>query len=91
MPCILGANLDLVIADVVMPGMSGIELCTQIHARYPQLPVILLSGNAATEELLQEGKESMGHFVTLIAKPYPPRDLLRIVQDLTQCRLPRAV
>lgn len=36
-------NPDVVLADISMPGMSGIELISRIHAEYPQLPVLVLS------------------------------------------------
>lgn len=85
------AKPDLVIADVVMPGMSGIELCIQLHATNPSLPVILLSGNAATEELLQHGRAHMGDAVVVMAKPCPPRELLRAVQEMTKYKLPKAI
>ena len=38
---------DLVISDIVMPGESGIELPRNIPARWPGLPVILISGYSA--------------------------------------------
>ena len=45
----LGASLpderfDLVISDIEMPGMTGLELVGKIKERFPQLPVILMSG-----------------------------------------------
>lgn len=74
---------DLIIADVVMPGMSGIELAVELLRRKPHIPIILLSGNAGTEELLkQSGIELEG--VLVLAKPFPPRDLIRIVNGLTR-------
>lgn len=36
--------VDLVITDIKMPGMSGIELARRIHQEYPRLPVIFISG-----------------------------------------------
>jgi CheY-like chemotaxis protein len=37
-------KLDLIITDQLMPGMSGTDLAKQIKERYPELPVVLLSG-----------------------------------------------
>jgi DNA-binding NtrC family response regulator len=43
------ARFDLVLADVVMPGMSGVDLGREIHEILPHIPVILMSGyNDAT-------------------------------------------
>lgn len=72
----------LVISDVVMPGMTGIELVLQLRARDPHLRIILLSGNAATEELLAQAGETVGP-VTVIAKPCSPRELIRVVGEKT--------
>ncbi|CAO3408452.1 hypothetical protein [Azospirillum largimobile] len=38
------ARFDVVFSDVVMPGMSGIELGREIRQRFPGLPVVLTSG-----------------------------------------------
>lgn len=81
---------DLVIADVAMPGMSGIELCIWLHASDAELPVILLSGRAASDELLEHERERMGQEVAVLAKPCLPRDLLRAVDEMTRYKLPKA-
>src|SRR5690242_5804709 len=40
-------EIDLLLSDVMMPGMSGPELETRLHQVRPELPVILMTGNAA--------------------------------------------
>ncbi len=42
------AAYDLVLSDVAMPCMDGIELCRRLHTEYPQLPVLLMTGQDAT-------------------------------------------
>jgi CheY-like chemotaxis protein len=73
---------QLVIVDVIMPGKTGIDLASELRASLPDILIILLSGNAGTEELLrQAGVQLEG--VLVLAKPFPPRQLLRIIDDLT--------
>ena len=44
---------DLVISDVAMPGISGIDLAIQMRAQYPGCKILLFSGQAATLDLLE--------------------------------------
>jgi CheY-like chemotaxis protein len=51
-------DIDLVILDLVMPGLSGKETFLQLKSIHPQLKVLLASGygiNGAVDEILQEG------------------------------------
>lgn len=42
----VGHELDLMISDVVMPGMDGLQLASRVRARHPDLPILLVSGYA---------------------------------------------
>ena len=72
---------DLLITDVVMPGMSGIELGIAVKREYPTCYVLLFSGQAATAQMLEDA-ESRGHRFELLAKPVHPIELLEKVQQL---------
>jgi DNA-binding response OmpR family regulator len=74
---------DVVISDVIMPGVNGIEVCTRIQARFPKCHILLFSGQTATNELLGEARE---HGLTweLLAKPMDPDELLAKVTSLAQ-------
>jgi len=65
---------DLVFTDVVMPGMSGIELAREIRGRWPDLPVVLTSGYS---HVLAEDAD---HGFPLLKKPYSVDDLFKILQ-----------
>ena len=65
----------LLISDVFMPGMTGIELAKQVTSLYPQCKVLLLSGVAATSDWIALAKEG-GYDFECLAKPIPPSELL---------------
>ncbi|NYF80526.1 response regulator [Granulicella arctica] len=69
---------DLLITDVVMPGMTGIELAMTLRQTVPECRVLLFSGQAATVDLLERAREA-GHDFTILTKPVPPHDMLRQV------------
>jgi CheY-like chemotaxis protein len=68
------ANADLVIADVVMPGMTGFELCQTLKndSNYQHIPVMLISGivNASVENQARQAGA-----VAVVKKPFTPDDL----------------
>lgn len=67
---------DFVLSDVIMPRLNGVETVLKIREICPRARVILLSGNAATANLLAEA-HSAGHDFELLAKPVHPDELLR--------------
>jgi CheY-like chemotaxis protein len=66
---------DLLISDVAMAGISGIDLAIQMRAQYPTCKILLFSGQAATMDLLEDARVQ-GHDFDLLLKPVPPPDLL---------------
>jgi CheY-like chemotaxis protein len=66
---------DLLISDVAMPGISGVELAIQMRAQYPRCKILLFSGQAATFDLLEHAR-AQGHHFDLLLKPLPPTELL---------------
>jgi len=73
------ARADLVIADVLMPGLSGFELCEQIKGdpTRKDIPVILISGIVSDEERARA--DTVGAR-GLVKKPFRADDLLPVVQ-----------
>jgi CheY-like chemotaxis protein len=66
---------DLVISDVIMPDMNGIEAAISIRGFLPSCKILLFSGQAATADLLENAR-AQGHEFEILAKPVHPSDLL---------------
>jgi len=66
---------DMLITDVMLPGMSGIELAIKMRRMFPDCKILLFSGQAATVDLLAAANGA-GHHFNLLHKPVHPRDLL---------------
>lgn len=66
---------DLVISDVIMPDMNGIEAAISIRGFLPSCKILLFSGQAATADLLENAR-AQGHEFEILAKPVHPADLL---------------
>ena len=66
---------DLLITDVMMPGMTGLELAIHFRQAQPKCKVLLFSGQAATADLLGKAREGGCDF-DLLPKPVHPADLL---------------
>jgi DNA-binding response OmpR family regulator len=66
---------ELLLTDVVLPGMSGIELAIKMKRIFPDCKILLFSGQAATTEMLTSANRA-GHRFDLLSKPIHPSDLL---------------
>lgn len=69
-------EVDLILTDIKMPGISGIQLLDKIHAIYPKMPVILMTGYAELEIAIDAIKRGAFDF---IIKPYNPDYLLHTI------------
>jgi two-component system, NtrC family, response regulator HydG len=78
---------DLVIADIRMPGMDGIELLEKVKAEHLDASVILMTGYASVETAIRALKHGAFDYVT---KPFDPDDLSVVVRNaLDQHKLKR--
>ncbi|HEX6600750.1 MAG TPA: PAS domain S-box protein [Gemmatimonadaceae bacterium] len=71
--------IDLLLTDVIMPGMNGRELAATLTRRRPGLRVLYASGY--TDNML-EGQGALAPGVTLLDKPFTPADLAAKVRDV---------
>jgi CheY-like chemotaxis protein len=66
---------DLLISDVAMPDLSGVDLAIQMKAQYPDCKILLFSGQAITQDLLKDARDQ-GHSFQFIQKPVHPAVML---------------
>jgi DNA-binding response OmpR family regulator len=66
---------EMLISDVIMGGLSGIDAAIRIRSLLPQVKVLLFSGQAATSDLLTEAR-AQGYEFEILAKPVHPQDLV---------------
>ena len=71
---------EMLITDVVLPGITGIELAIKVRRIFPDCKIILFSGQASTADLLTSARAD-GHHFTLLNKPLHPQDLLQRVSE----------
>jgi len=74
---------EMLVTDVVLPAMSGIDLAITIKRIFPDCKIILFSGQASTSDLLAAANRE-GHHFTLLTKPVHPADLLAHIRDSLQ-------
>jgi DNA-binding NtrC family response regulator len=70
---------ELVITDVSLPGMSGVQLAITLKRVYPDCKILLYSGQTSTPELIRSPHCAPYDF-TLLSKPVRPKDLLALVE-----------
>ncbi|MCC6751132.1 MAG: PAS domain S-box protein [Deltaproteobacteria bacterium] len=68
--------VELLLCDVVMPGLSGPEVAEQVLARYPEVPVLFMSGYA--DDVLHRHGVALEN-APLLNKPFTPAELLEAV------------
>lgn len=68
------SKVDLVLTDVVMPGMNGVELAERIRALDPTVNILLMSGSVPEDMKLPSDLQ-------LLPKPFVPTQLLKIVEE----------
>ena len=76
-------KIDLVLLDVVMPNMGGIDAFIALRERCEKLPVLLSSGFTEADSMERLGEFKDGT-IGFLKKPYRPKELLQKVQQLVQ-------
>jgi len=70
----------IILSDVIMPGLNGIETGIKIREIVPNCKIILFSGQAATVDLLENARQQ-GHRFEILAKPIKPEHLISVIRS----------
>jgi two-component system response regulator RegX3 len=73
----LTGRFDLVLLDIMLPGIDGYEICDRIRAQDPRQPIIMLTAKGADEEIIRGLKLGADDYV---AKPFSIQQLLLRIQ-----------
>jgi CheY-like chemotaxis protein len=79
------AGFDLLVTDIVMPGMDGIALALKVSKDHPRLPILMMTGYAA-ERQRAHNLEALIHKV--IAKPFTLREICNFVAETLASHAP---
>ena len=74
-------NIDLILMDIKMPGMNGVEVLKQIKAIRPEIPVIMMTAYTMHDLVAESLRE--GAFLVL-NKPFKIKYLLKIIEKASQ-------
>jgi DNA-binding response OmpR family regulator len=70
---------DLVLLDVMLPGLSGLSVCAQVRQSQPHLPIIMLTALGETDDRIAGLEVGADDYVT---KPFSPRELVLRVESV---------
>ena len=72
---------DVLVTDVMMPQMNGVELARRMKESFPKCQVLLFSGHASTETLVSNANFGGWDF-QIVAKPFHPEQLIKEIKRL---------
>lgn len=72
-------TIDLLLTDVIMPGMNGRELAESLRASRPHLKIMYMSGY--TKDIISQNL-NVSHGTRLLQKPFTPEALIKMVRDV---------
>ncbi len=77
--CLERKAMDIVVSDIHMPRMDGYTLMTEIKNRYPETPIILITGFSVSEAKKMAFEKGANAFV---AKPFHLKDLKGVIDSV---------
>jgi DNA-binding NtrC family response regulator len=77
--------VDLIVSDIKMPGMNGLELFEKVHATHPALPVIFLTAHGTIPDAIKAVKAGAYDYLT---KPFDGHELLDKIKEVIHRKPP---
>ncbi len=74
-------SFDVVVLDVKMPGLDGVDVFREIKKRSPDLPVVMLTGHGNIQQAFETSREGVDEYLT---KPCDVETLARVLQEAVQ-------
>ncbi len=74
-----GEEVRLILLDLTMPGLSGIEMMRQIREIRPDVPILVMTGHREGDILSQLDRDEIAGF---LGKPFQPPELLETIQAI---------
>lgn len=81
-----GDPVDLVVTDVVMPGMDGRELGRRVEQRWPHIPILYISAYEMNDIFRRGSPHTSAPF---LQKPFPLEGLVTVIRGLLKTRSPQ--
>ena len=78
-------SIDLVILDLMLPGLDGIEVCRRLRSARPELPVIMLTALGEEDDRIAGLEVGADDYIT---KPFSPRELVLRVESVLRRSTP---
>jgi DNA-binding NtrC family response regulator len=77
------SKYEVVVADLKMPGLSGVEVINFINRRYPDINVILITGHGNTES--DENEDIIEGVFEILMKPFDINQLVQTIKRALPC------
>jgi two-component system copper resistance phosphate regulon response regulator CusR len=77
----LSHSFDLLVIDILLPGLSGLDVCKQVRSLRPQLPIIMLTALGTTDDKVEGFDAGANDY---LVKPFDFRELYARIRALIQ-------